>query len=233
MTGVSALLERELRSLATAPVTWIAITVYLLLLGYMFTAWLFVSHAASLVRVLHQAAVLLLVFVPILTMRSFAEESRQGTLALLLASPVSEAAIVLAKFAAALAGVWLMLALTLAYPLTLHLLGEPDWHAVRSGYLGLALLSSALVALGLWASALSVNQVTAAVLSLGLALLLWALDTLGNLLPPPFDVYAVNASLMAHFAPLSVGAVHLSDLAYFISVTLLALFGCVRALARG
>jgi ABC-2 type transport system permease protein len=233
MTGLRALLGREMRALATAPVTWIAGTVYLLLLGYMFTAWLFISQTASLVRVLHQAAVLLLIFVPVITMQSFAEEWRQGTLALLLASPASEAAIVLAKFVAALSGVWLMLVLTLAYPLTLHLLGQPDWGAVHSGYLGLGLLSSALVALGLWASALSGSQITAAMLSLGLALLLWALDTLGNLLPPPFDVYAVNTSLLAHFAPLAVGAVHLSDLAYFITVTLLGLFGCVRALARG
>lgn len=232
MSEFHALLGKELRALFTAPIAYVVITVFLLLMGYTFTAWLFVSQTASLVRVLHQAAVLLLLFVPVLTMRSFAEERQHGTLALLLSTPASEVAIVGAKFLACLVVVLTMLGLTLVYPLVLQIFGQPDWGVVYSGYLGLSLLAAALVALGLWISALTTHQLVAAVVTLGIALLLWALDTLGNLLPDPYDVVVVNCSLLTHFTPLSIGAVYLSDIGYFTTLVCLFLFLCVRALAR-
>lgn len=232
MNGFCALWRKELQALFTAPIAYIVITVFLLLMGYSFTAWLFVGQNASLVRVIYQAAVLLLLFVPVLTMRSFAEERRHGTLALLLSTPASESALVAAKFLACLAVVLTMLGLTLAYPLVLQLFGQPDWGAVYGGYLGLSLLAASLVGIGLWVSALSTNQLVAAVVSLGLAILLWALDTLGNLLPDPYDVIVVNCSLLTHFTPLSTGAVYLSDIGYFVTLICVSLFLCVRALAR-
>ncbi len=232
MNGFGALLSKELRALFTAPIAYVVIAVYLLLMGYTFTAWLFVSQTASLVRVLYQAAVLLLLFVPVITMRTFTEERRQGTLALLLSTPASEVAIVAAKFFACLAVIVVMLALTLVYPVVLQVFGQPDWGAVYSGYLGLTLLAAVLVACGLWISALTTNQLVAAVLTLGLAILLWVLDSLGNLLPDPFDVVVINCSLLTHFTPLSIGVVYLSDVGYFVTLVCLGLFLCVRALAR-
>jgi len=232
MNGFVALTRKELHALFTAPIAYVVIAVFLLLMGYSFVAWLFVAQNASLVRVMHQAAVLLLLFVPVLTMRSFAEERRHGTLALLLATPASEPAIVIAKFVACCVVVAVMLALTLVYPCVLQAFGQPDWGVVYSGMLGLALLAASLVALGLWVSALTTNQLVAAVVSLGIALLLWSLGTLGNLLPDPYDVIIVNGSLLAHFTPLSLGAVYLSDLGYFITLIGIGLFLTVRALAR-
>jgi ABC-2 type transport system permease protein len=232
VSGFGALLSKELRGLFTAPIAYVVIAVFLLLMGYTFTAWLFVSQTASLVRVLYQAAVLLLLFVPVITMRTFAEERRQGTLALLLSTPASEVAIVAAKFLGCLAMILVMLALTLVYPLVLQIFGQPDWGAVYSGYLGLTLLAAVLVAFGLWISALTTNQLVAAVVTLGFAILMWVLDSLGNLLPAPFDVVVINCSLLTHFTPLSIGAVYLSDVGYFLSLVCLGLFLCVRALAR-
>ncbi|MSR13636.1 MAG: ABC transporter permease [Gammaproteobacteria bacterium] len=232
MGSFRVLLAKETKALFISPIAAVVITVFILLMGYTFTSWLFVSQSASLVRVMYQAAVLLLVFVPVITMRAFAEERRHGTLELLLSTPAAEFAIVAAKFGACMAVILTMLSLTLVYPAVLQYFSEPDWGPVYSGYLGLSLLAAALVALGLWLSALTSNQIVAAIGSMGLFLLLWVGDSLGNLLPDPFDVLAVNASLIAHFTPFSVGALYLSDFGYFVTVILLGLFACVRALAR-
>lgn len=232
MSGFRAMLGKELHALYTAPLAWAVIAMFLLLTGYTFSAWLIVGQNASLVRVVHQSAVLLLLFMPVITMRAFAEERRHGTLALLLSTPVDEVAVVLAKFLASLSLACAMLLPTLLYPVLLDYFGHPDWGTVQAGYLGLVLMAATLAAIGLFLSALSTNQLVAAVMSLGIGMLLWVLDSLGRMLPEPFDVLVVNTSIIAHFTPLSVGVVYLSDLGYFLSLTALGLFGAVRALAR-
>jgi ABC-2 type transport system permease protein len=165
-------------------------------------------------------------------MRFLAEERKQGTLEVLLTSPVTEIAIVLAKFVAGLTLVVLMLVLSGSYAVVLGLYGSPDWGPIYSGYVGLLLLGAALVALGLLVSSLTVNQLVAAVISLGVFLLLWMIDTLSYLVPDPLDTVLGNLSLLAHFTPFATGALFLSDVGFFLSLTLGALFLTVRALAR-
>src|SRR5207244_12467210 len=92
--------------------------------------------------------------------------------------------------------------------------------------------AGALVAMGLFVSTLTSNQIVAAVVSLGLFLLLWMIDTLGYLLPDPYDTFFVSLSLLGHFTPLATGSLFLSDVGFFLSVTLAGLFLSVRALAR-
>ena len=131
-----------------------------------------------------------------------------------------------------LLGIVVMLALTLAYPITLQIFGQPDWGPVYSSYLGLVLLAGALVSIGLAISALTSNQIVAATLSLGVFLLMWMLDSLGSLLPDPYDIFVVNMSLTAHFTPFATGAMYLSDVGFFSILILLGLLFSVRALAR-
>jgi len=219
-------------ALFASPIAYVVLLVFLLLLGYTFTAFLFLNKTATLVHIFFQAAVLFLLIVPVLTMRQFAEERKSGTLELLLTAPVREWDIVLAKFLACLAVTTLMLVLSLAYALVLYAYGQPDWGPIYSGYLGLGLLTAALVACGLTVSALTANQIVAATVSLGLFLGLWMLDTLGSLLPYPLDNVVVSLSLLAHFTPFATGALYLSDVGFFLSVILLGLFLSVRALAR-
>jgi ABC-2 type transport system permease protein len=193
---------------------------------------LLAKEELALVHVFFQTAVLLLLLVPVLTMRFLAEERKQGTLEVLLTSPVTEIAIVLAKFVAGLTLVVLMLVLSGSYAVVLGLYGSPDWGPIYSGYVGLLLLGAALVALGLLVSSLTVNQLVAAVISLGVFLLLWMIDTLSYLVPDPLDTVLGNLSLLAHFTPFATGALFLSDVGFFLSLTLGALFLTVRALAR-
>jgi len=226
------LLLKEEKAIFSSPIAYAAVTVYLLLMGYTFTAVLFLNRTGELVRVFFQAAVLFLLIVPVVTMRLFAEERRGGTLELLLTSPAREIEIVLAKFLAGLTLPTLMLALTSSYAIVLGIYGQPDWGPIYSGFLGLLLLSAALTAIGLVVSGLTSNQIVAAVISLGFGILLWMIDTLGYLLPEPFDAIVTHFSLVAHFTPFATGALFLSDVGFFLTIVLAGVFLSVRALAR-
>jgi ABC-2 type transport system permease protein len=226
-----ALLAKEEKALFTSPIAYVVLTVFLLIMGYSFTLTLFLTHAPTLVHIFFQIFVLLLLTAPVLTMRLVAEERKLRTFEMLLTAPVSETQVVLAKFLASLGLVLVMLTLSAAYALTLAIVGEPDWGPIYSGYLGLVLLSAALVAVGVLASCIVANQVIAAMLSLSLFLLLWIIDDFGYLLPDPFDTIVVNLSLSAHFKPFATGSLYFSDVGFFLSAALLMLFLSVRALA--
>ncbi len=232
MTAFSVLLLKEEKALFSSPIAYAVMTVFLLLMSYSFTLTLFLSHQPSLVHIFFQMFVLFMLTVPLITMRLLAEERKLRTIEVLLTSPVTELDIVLAKFVASMSLIVILLMLSGSYAIVLAIYGDPDWGPIYSGYLGLLLLGAALVGVGLLASALTANQMIAALVSLSLFLLLWIIDSLGYLLPSPFDALAVNLSLSVHFKPFAVGSVYLSDVGFFLSVTLLTLFLSVRALAR-
>jgi ABC-2 type transport system permease protein len=232
MTAFSVLLLKEEKALFSSPIAYAVMTVFLLLMSYSFTLTLFLSHQPSLVHIFFQMFVLFMLTVPLITMRLLAEERKLRTIEVLLTSPVTELDIVLAKFAASMSLIVILLMLSGSYAVVLAIYGDPDWGPIYSGYLGLLLLGAALVGVGLLASALTANQMIAALVSLSLFLLLWIIDSFGYLLPSPFDALAVNLSLSVHFKPFAVGSVYLSDVGFFLSVTLLTLFLSVRALAR-
>src|SRR5262245_30834963 len=232
MREFAALVAKEERAVFASPIAYALIAVFLVLMGYVFTAVLFLNKVATLAHIFFQASVLLLLVVPVITMRLVADERRTGTLELLLTSPVAESAIVLAKFIASMTVVAAMLALSASYAVVLGVYGTPDWGPIYTGYLGLLLLAGSLVAIGLAVSSLTANQLVAAVITLGIFLLLWMVDSLGYLLPDPFDSLAVGLSLLGHFAPFATGAVFLSDVGFFLILIALGLFLSVRALGR-
>lgn len=232
MRSFVALLIKEEKAVFSSPIAYAIIAVYLLLMGYTFTLMLFLNRTAELVRIFFQAAILLLLIVPVITMRLLAEERRTGTLELLLTSPVREFEIVLAKFAASVTMIGLMLVLTTSHAVVLGLYAEPDWGPIYSGFLGLFLLAGALSALGLLVSGLTSNQIVAAVVAMGVGIFLWMIDSIGYLLPDPFDTIVTSLSFVAHFTPFATGALFLSDLGFFLTVTLACLLLSVRTLAR-
>ena len=232
MKHFGALLLKEEKAIFSSPIAYATVTVYLLLMGYTFTTVLFLNRTGELVRVFFQAAVLFLLVVPVVTMRLFAEERRGGTLELLLTSPIREIEIVLAKFTAGLSLSVLMLALTSTYAVVLGIYGDPDWGPIYSGFLGLFLLAASLTAIGLLVSGLTANQVVAAVVAMGVGILLWMIDTLGYLLPEPYDTIISQLSLVGHFTPFATGALFLSDVGFFLTIVLVGLFLSVRTLAR-
>ena len=230
MTSLAVLFRKELHATFTSPIAYTVAAVFLLVLGYTFSLTLFATKVANLNYIFHQIYVLSILLVPVLTMRAFAEERRTDTLELLLTAPVREISIVLAKFFATMLLVLGMFAATAAYAIVLGLVGDPDWGPIYSGYLAVLLNASLLVSLGLLMSSLTENQVVAAALSLGMFLMLWFADSVAYLLPRPFELFAVNLSLIGHFKPLASGEVFFSDIGYFITLSLLALFLTTRRL---
>jgi ABC-2 type transport system permease protein len=222
---------KEEAALFSSPIAYVVIVVFLLIMGYSFTLALFIGHTPTLVHLFFQMFVLFLLTVPIVTMRLVAEERKLRTVEMLLTSSATEVHIVLAKFAASMSLLILMLTLSGAYAIVLASYGHPDWGPIFSGYLGLFLLGAALVGFGLLTSALTTNQIIAALLSLSVFLLLWIIDDFGYLLPDPFDTLVVNLSLSVHFKPFATGSMYFSDVAFYLSATLLTLFLSVRALA--
>ncbi len=232
MTGLRVLLAKELHAAFTSPIGYTVGGVFLLVVGYTFSLTLFATKVANLNYIFHQMYVLLILLVPVLTMRAIAEERRNDTLELLLTAPVRDISIVLAKFLANLALVAGLLVLSTIYAVILGLYGDPDWGPVYSGYLALLLLACLLVSIGVFMSSLSENQVVAAAASLGTFLMLWFADSVAYLLPRPFDLFAINLSLIGHFTPMVNGSVFLSDVAYYLTAAALALFVTSRLLSE-
>ncbi|MFT4585653.1 MAG: ABC-2 type transport system permease protein [Gammaproteobacteria bacterium] len=232
MNGLRALLRKELAAIFLSPVAYAVIAMFIMLMSYTFCAQLFHSRSASLAPMLFQSATLLILTIPLLTMRQFAEERRNGTLELLLSTPVDDLAIVLAKFLATMSVVGVLLVLLLAFPAVLGMFSSPDWGPIASGYIGLILLAGALTSIGLAVSSVTSNQLVAAVLTLGLFLLFWMAEVLGVLFRAPFDEIAIAMSLDTRFTPFATGAVYLSDFGFFLTVGLIGVLLSVAGLSR-
>ena len=232
MRTLAVLLRKELLATFGSPIAYTVAAVFLLVLGYTFSLTLFATKVANLIYIFHQIYVLTILLVPALTMRAFAEERRHDTLELLLTAPVGEVWIVLAKFLAVFALVLGMYLGAVVYAIVLDAHGVPDWGPIASGYLAIVCHAALIVAIGLLMSSLTENQVVAAALTMGTVLMLWFADSVSYLLLPPFDSVAVNLSLIGHFKPMVSGSVFLSDVGYYVSASMLALFLTAWGLAQ-
>ncbi len=245
MRNVLAIAAKDFRSQFTSPIAYVVLTGFLLLGGWFFfnllarfnfllNLYLSFRNPEAMTRLnlnefviaplLHNLSVILVILVPVITMRSFAEEKRSGTYELLMTSPLSITEIVLGKFLGAFGFVFLMVLLTGIYPLILVLYGNPEAGVILSGYLGLLLLATAFVAVGLLTSSFTENQIIAAVSCLVALLLLyvisWPADTAGETM----GAVLRYLSLTEHFAEMVKGVIDTRDLTYFASVIILALF---------
>ncbi len=240
--------RRELGSYFNSPVAYLAVLFFLVLTS----AWLFFGQhffagdAATLRGYFAPWPLVFIVLLPALTMRSWAEEQRQGTAEILLTLPVRERELVLGKFLAAWALLGLACLLTLPVPLGASLLGSFDPGPIASQYLGALLLGGAGLALGLLVSALSTNQVSAFLIGVALLLVLTLVGRLPALLPlPPWLSGILNAlSLDYHFDSFRKGLFDSRDAAYFLvlivgflvfasRVLYLRRFGAARSRGKG
>lgn len=249
MSKVLAICARELRSQIYSPVVWVVATLYLFAAGYFFFG--LVSSFSTLVRnytyyaqvmsnpalldrlnlndvvvagLFRNLVVLYLFFVPILTMRSFAEERKLGTDELLLTAPVTPGQIVAGKFLGALAVVAALVSSTSLFLVLLTRHGSPEWGPVASGLLGLFLLASALAALGLAVSSQTESQVMSAVGAFVLSLLLFVLDWAAEFVEGGKKAFLEGLSLPGHLENFTKGLISSPDVVYFLSLTALGLF---------
>jgi ABC-2 type transport system permease protein len=213
-----------------SPIAYMVSAVFLLIAGYLFSLILIQSQQATMEGLFFNIMVVLIFVVPLLTMRLLADEQKTGTIEILLTAPVRDWEVVLGKYLAAMGMFGVMLACTLYFPFILWRVGgTPDWGPILTGYLGLILLTSAMMAIGTLASAVTENQIVAAVLSFGILLLLWLIEAAGNIATGSATVLTY-LSLPAHYNDFARGAINLEDVVYYLSVTIAALFIATRML---
>ncbi|MCB1749853.1 MAG: ABC transporter permease [Gammaproteobacteria bacterium] len=176
MRGFVTLFARELRHYFVTPIACVVIAVFWAASGFFFSFNALFVAAPDMVSAFHNMSLLLMLMMPLVTMRTLAEERSGDTLELLLTLPVGEAAIVAAKYLALLVILVLMLAGSTLAVIPLALYGTPDYGPILGGYLGVFLLGAAFAAVGLAASSCAANQVVAAVLTWALLLLMWFVD---------------------------------------------------------
>ena len=232
MRRIALICGKEIGTYLSSPMAYIVSAIFIALSGASFTTYLAqTSYSDTSIRgFLETGQLLILLFSALLTMRLISEERKLGTWELLQTAPVREYEIVLGKFFSCLLVLAGMLILTLYFPLLLMIFGDPDIGPILTSYLGLFLLGSASVAIGIFASSLTPNQIVSAVVAGGILFGLWFLGMVGSLIPEPLGEILSYFSLSEHFPGFVRGVVDTRDLVYYLSVTAVFLFLSVRSI---
>ncbi len=253
LTDIFHVAGKDLRALFVSPVAYVVLTGYVVLSGWFFfnllvqfnrmismyemvrrpdVASMLNLNEMVMLPLLYNMTIVLLLMVPLITMRLFAEEKKLRTDELLLTSPISVNSIVLGKYLAALVFLDVMLALTLIYPVILFQYGQPapELGPIVAGYIGLFFLGAAFMAVGIFASSLTENQIVAAVISFVTLLLFfvigWPAETAGPILGKVLQYL----SLIDHFTDFSKGLLDGQHVVYFVTFILFALFLTKRSI---
>ncbi len=233
MTRFLAILRKEMAEYFSSSIAYAVLIVFWVVSGYFFSFNLFFVNAMHMVTAFHNMSVLLILVAPLLTMRVFAEEAKTGTLELLLTLPLSDVEIVLGKFLASLLVMVLMLAGTATAVVPLVLFGEPDLGPIIGGYLGIALLGAAFLAIGVLVSSFTHNQIVAALVTWVVIVLLWFLDYAGSLhIDYTLTRLSGYLSFSVHYVDLIRGVLNSTTIVYFASVIAASLLLTVQSLRR-
>ncbi|MBO8449981.1 MAG: ABC transporter permease subunit [Spirochaetes bacterium] len=225
--------RRETGAYFSGPMVYIVTGLFLVFSGFLFFSTFFLLNRAELRSFFSLLPVLFSFFIPALTMRLFAEETRSGSFETLVTLPVSAAEIVLGKFLAGWLSACTLLAPTLVYAATAAFFGDLDPGPVVGGYLGAVLLASAFSAAGIFASSLTRNQIIAFFTAFAVCIVLTMIDQAAVFLPSGFADAAAFLSASAHFSSVSRGIIDSRDLVYFFSLTALFFVLAVRTVERG
>jgi ABC-2 type transport system permease protein len=245
-----AVAGKELRAYFHSPIAYLVMTVYAVIWGYVFYS----STAFFMARTFQMEAmggmgappmslneniirpilagvmtVVLLFLIPLITMRLYAEEKRSGTIELLLTSPLTDLEIILGKFLGALALFAVLEAITFLYFTVLFIYGNPNARPLVAGAMGFFLYGAALMALGMWFSAFTKNQIIAGAVGLAVFLLLFLLDWVTAYSSGAAGRVMSFLALTTHFDNFSKGVINLGDLCYYLSVVIFGIFMTARS----
>jgi ABC-2 type transport system permease protein len=230
MRQVVHIFRREFSAYFISPIAYIVISIFLLVTGWFFFTTFFLFNQANL-RTFYTLLPIVFAFViPAITMRLISEELNIGSDEILLTMPVTHADVIVGKFLASVALIMTMLLPTLAYPLTVSFIGQLDWGPVVGGYVGAVFMGAAFSAVGLFASALTRNQIIAFIIGLAICFTLTLIDKMLFFLPQ--SLLGVFSYLGAdfHFQNIAKGIIDSRDILYFISVCFVGLFAAHLAL---
>jgi ABC-2 type transport system permease protein len=240
MRNTLAIAQKELRSYFASPMAYIIIGFFALLYGYFFAVTLqyFVRGSMSefgaagpqninemMIRPLVQNAVIILLFVtPSITMRTYAEEKRSGTIELLLTSPLTDLQIIMGKFIGAMGLYLAMLSVTVIHIGLLFVYGNPEWKPIATGYLGLVLLGGSFVSVGLLISSLTRNQIVAGVVTFAVLLVFWVISWMGSFSNSTVAAVTQYLSIIDHLDDFSKGVLDTTHVIYYLSFITFGLF---------
>ena len=241
MRNVLAIAEREVTSYFSSPIAYVVIGFFALLYGYFFYALLSFFEQQSMqmgmqpgqpmninqmlvAPLLMNATVILLFIFPLITMRTYSEEKRSGTIELLLTSPLTDVQIIFGKFAGAMLLYTAMLAVTLIHVSLLFLYGHPEWKPIATGYLGLLLMGGCFISVGLLISSLTKNQIVAGMVTFAVFLMLWVINWIGSFVGPTAQAVLQHLSITEHFDDFAKGVIDTKHLIYYFSFMAFGLF---------
>jgi len=226
MQNIKHIFKKEFKSYFFSPIAYIVISVFLLILGWLFYSTFFLDRQANLTRFFSLLPVAFAFVVPAVTMRLFSEEINIGSYELLLTMPVTFRDIIVGKFLAAVGFIGVMLVPTLCYAVSTAFLGKLDWGPVIGGYLGAILLGATFSSIGILASSVTRNQVVAFIIGMAVCLTLTLLIDFMLFFLPSFLVGIFQyLSANYHFQNIAKGVIDLRDIMYFVSVSFVVLYG--------
>jgi ABC-2 type transport system permease protein len=227
---IQILAHRELSMLFNSPATYVVCVLFLVTSGWMFAVPLFEANQSSLDFFVRPIPMLFTFLIPALTMRSFSEEFKSGTIEYVATLPVRDYEIVLGKYLGSLGWLAIVMLFTLGYPLILFVIGRPDVGQVVGAYAAIFALGAFYTAVGLWASALTRNQVVAFIVSFFVCFTLFLLDKIADFLPGFVSNFVRGMSVGAHFEPLARGVLDTRDLLYGVSGSIFFLAACLAVM---
>ena len=232
MNETWTLTQRELRAYFDGPAAYVVLSVFLAITGWFFANPLFLANEASLRNMFSIASFVFLFFIPALTMSTFAEERRAGTLELLLTFPIRDWQVILGKLLSVALLLVVAISLTLVYVISLMFLGDLDLGATVGGYLGLFLLGISYGAIGICASSLTRNQIVAFILGFGTIFAFWLFDKVVDFVPNWLGFFLQYLSTDYHFTNLMRGVIDSRDVLFYLSLTAAAFLITMYNLAK-
>jgi ABC-2 type transport system permease protein len=242
MRNVLAIAHKELRSYFVSPIAYIVIGLFALFFGYFYAVYLqvFIRDSMSLGQmggqqamninqqmirpVLQNVLVLLLFVLPAVTMRTYAEERRSGTIELLLTSPLSDFQIIMGKFIGAFTLYAVMLAITLIHIGVLFAYGSPEWKPILTSYVGMLLIGGGFLSVGLFISTLTSNQIVAYIVTFSVFLMLWIISWIGSFSTGMLTDVTAYLSIIEHFDDFAKGVIDTTHVIYYLSLITFGLF---------
>ena len=224
-----AIIKREISSYFTSAVGWVFLAAFYGFASFYFYMYCLMYQSASMTYVFTSMFTITMFLIPILTMRIWSEEKKQRTDQALFTAPVKLLPITLGKYLAAIIIYAISLPCMLVFALILTFFGSPDWTVILGNLLGLFLLGSSLIAIGMFISALTENQMIAAIGGFVVAIFVSLMDTIANAIPIDFiSKMIASASFNAHYTNFTVGILDLSGVIFFLSIIALFVFLTTR-----
>ena len=241
--NILAIAVKELRSYFASPIAYVVIGFFALMFGFFFYSLLLYFDRQSLqaagqaVNVNEQflrpvflnATVIFLFVLPLVTMRTYSEEKRSGTIELLLTAPLTDLQIILGKFLGAMGLYAAMLAITLVHVGLLFMFGNPEWRPVVTTYLGLLLMGGCFISVGLLISSLTKNQIVAGMITFGVFLMLWVINWIASFMGPTTQQVLNYLSITDHLDDFTKGIIDTKHLVYYVSFITFGLFLTARS----